>query len=466
MNKAFLMKWAWKVLTNDDSLWRQLMNNKYINNSNFFDLERKLSDTTLWKAILNIRDKFQKGICRRIGNGKATSIWFDPWVPGDNTQPMPCVEASEGVSLVSNFIINKQWNEDMVRKWFARDDAKRILNISLPDSTTNDSWLWLPEPNGEFSVKSACRMLSTQNQDVHSDRKWRILWGASIHNLLKFLWWRILSNSLPTKGKIGSLFPITDKNCLFCSSYIESSFHLFWDCIVARSIWFGCSWCVRTSVPSISNWEEWTDWFIVSANRPHVMDLNCFLGGAGIIFESIWKERNSLLHGKQPIPLKVQVEYINSRFHEMDTIKESTNPPNIEWNPPPVGWIACNSDIAIGQFQATGAAVFRDTTGSILRVTTFRSNHCDPLPGEISAIIEGAAEAAKFGYRNVIFQSDSLNAVSALKSNTSDIQKLHFNIQEKVKKFIELSAEFNIHEIIWTPRSCNGVAHSVAQWAN
>ncbi|KAM6583488.1 hypothetical protein CsatB_010490 [Cannabis sativa] len=255
-------------------------------------------------------------------------------------------------------------------------------------------------------------------------------------------------------------------NCLFCSSYIESSFHLFWDCIVAKSIWFGCSWCVRTSVPSISNWEEWIDWFTMSANRPPAMDLNCFLGGAAIIFESIWKERNSLLHGKQQTPLKVQVQYINSRFHEMNTIKESTNPPNMEWNPPPEGWIACNSDIAIGQSQATRAAVFRDTTGSILCVTTFRSTHCDPLPGEISAIIEGAAAAAKFGFKNVIFQNDSLNAVSALKSNTADIQKLHFNIQEKVKKFIDLSAEFNIHEIIWTPRSCNGVAHSVAQWEN
>uniref|UniRef100_A0A803QSN5 Reverse transcriptase domain-containing protein n=1 Tax=Cannabis sativa TaxID=3483 RepID=A0A803QSN5_CANSA len=381
MNKAFLMKWAWKVLINDDSLWRQLMNDKYIKNSNFFDLERKPSDTTLWKAILNIRDKFQKGICRTIGNGKETSIWFDPWVPGDNAQPMPCVETTEGVSLVSNFIINQQWNEDMVRKWFARDDAKRILNISLPDTSTNDTWLWLPEPNGEFSVKLACRILSTPNQDAQSDRKWRILWGASIHNRLKFLWWRILSNSLPTKGKIGSLFPITDMNCLFCSSYIESSFHLFWDCIVAKSIWFGCSWCVRTSVPSISNWEEWIDWFTMSANRPPAMDLNCFLGGAAIIFESIWKERNSLLHGKQQTPLKVQVQYINSRFHEMNTIKESTNPPNMEWNPPPEGWIACNSDIAIGQSQATRAAVFRDTTGSILCVTTFRSTHCDPLPG-------------------------------------------------------------------------------------
>uniref|UniRef100_A0A803PAK8 RNase H type-1 domain-containing protein n=1 Tax=Cannabis sativa TaxID=3483 RepID=A0A803PAK8_CANSA len=116
---------------------------------------------------------------------------------------------------------------------------------------------------------------------------------------------------------------------------------------------------------------------------------------------------------------------------ELSAIKEPSDPPNAQWNPPPQGWIACNSDIGIGHSQASGAAVFRDTTGTILSVITFKSNHCDPLPGEISAILEGAAAAVKFGYKNVIFQSDSLNAVSALKTSATDIQNLHFNIQDK-----------------------------------
>ncbi|XP_060969524.1 uncharacterized protein LOC133036798 [Cannabis sativa] len=466
MNKAFLMKWAWKILNSDRSLWSQLMNDKYMKNEGFFDMEIKASDTTLWKAILRIRGDFQKGICRKIGNGNATSIWFDPWVPGENRQPMPRLDASEGVSLVSNFISNQQWNEELVRKWFTRDDAKRILNISLPESSTNDSWLWLPEQNDQFSIKSACRLISNHNSNANLDRKWRIIWGAKIHNRLKFLWWRILSNCLPTKGKIGSFFPITDITCANCSSSEESSFHLFWECTLARAIWFGCSWNIRTSIPFLSNWEEWMQWFIERDNRPYAMNLNRFLGGAALIFESIWKERNSILHGKQPIPLKVRIDHINSRLCELDSIQECTDPLNTEWNPPPEGWIACNSDVAIGQSQSTGAVVFRDAYGTILGISTFKSHFSDPLPGEVDAICEGAAAAINFGFRNVIFQSDLLNAVSAMKSRDSDVQKLHFNIQDKVKKFIDLSAKFNLHEVIWTPRSCNGVAHSVARWAN
>ncbi|KAM6589392.1 hypothetical protein CsatA_011997 [Cannabis sativa] len=196
------------------------------------------------------------------------------------------------------------------------------------------------------------------------------------------------------------------------------------------------------------------------------MNLNRFLGGAALIFEVIWKERNSILHGKQPIPLKVRIDHINSRLWELDSIQECTDPLNAEWTPPPEGWIACNSDVAIGQSQSTGAAVFRDAYGTILGISTFKSHFSDPLPGEVEAICEGAAAAINLGFRNVIFQSDSLNAVSAMKSRNSDVQKLHFNIQDKVKKFIDLSAKFNLEDVIWTPRSCNSVAHSVAQWAN
>ncbi|KAF4355867.1 hypothetical protein G4B88_004281 [Cannabis sativa] len=61
----------------------------------------------------------------------------------------------------------------MVNEWFGKEDAKAILNIDLPDTKTEDSWLWVGEHNGLFLIKSACRLLkstSLRSYETNSNR--------------------------------------------------------------------------------------------------------------------------------------------------------------------------------------------------------------------------------------------------------------------------------------------------------
>ncbi|KAF4364096.1 hypothetical protein F8388_003476 [Cannabis sativa] len=48
----------------------------------------------------------------------------------------------------------------MVREWFNPTDAAAILNIDLPDERVEDSWFWIGEQNGNFSIRSACRLIN------------------------------------------------------------------------------------------------------------------------------------------------------------------------------------------------------------------------------------------------------------------------------------------------------------------
>uniref|UniRef100_A0A803PCR1 Reverse transcriptase domain-containing protein n=1 Tax=Cannabis sativa TaxID=3483 RepID=A0A803PCR1_CANSA len=273
INVAFLMKWAWKALTDSNSLWSRVVNDKYILNREFMDLQASAADSTLWKAILSSRCLLSKGLCRRIGDGKTTSIWFHPWVPNGVLQPQPRLNATDGISLVENFIHHNHWNEALIRRWFDHDDAKRILNITLPSIPSPDSWLWLPEHNGKFSIKSAYRVVKNVVANDTNDAKWRIIWGANIHSRLKMLWWKILSNNLLTRSKLSSMFSIGDTKCPMCT--------------------------------------------LMDSNRPSGLTYNAFLEGVAIIFEKIWKERNNRIHHATETPMFVVLFHTNRRLMEM-----------------------------------------------------------------------------------------------------------------------------------------------------
>ncbi|KAM6574657.1 hypothetical protein CsatA_022984 [Cannabis sativa] len=465
-NKAFLLKWAWKILMDENSLWGKLMKERYLQNQSFLDLEIKSQDSVMWKAILRERSSLTKGLCKRIGDGRNTSIWFDPWVPGGCLQPAPRLDATCGISMVSNFIHNNEWDHALVRKWFNEDDSKRILNISLPNNQSKDSWLWLPEPNGNFSIKSAYRLSLNINISRPDYAKWRTLWGARIHNRLKMLWWKILSNSLLTRARLSMVFNMDSILCPLCNLGDENSIHLLWSCAFARAIWFGCLWQVRTDSLTTSSWDEWLAWFSDENNRPNRMHFHLFLGGAAAIFAEIWRIRNKFTHDHIQDPIPVAISHINRRIRELTAVQDGFCNSQLCWLPPPPGWLMCNTDISLGNNDAVGAAIFRNDKGQTIKIHTFQCYYRDSLAGEMFALVKGAELASSMGYSNVIFQSDSKNAIDALQSNRSSTSTQHHNIQSLLERFHCAAASLNLWEANWIQRNCNGVAHEAARWAN
>jgi hypothetical protein len=208
------------------------------------------------------------------------------------------------------------------------------------------------------------------------------------------------------------------------------------------------------------------NWLATEAHRPPNVSYHLFLGGVAIIFQCIWRARNALIHEKKTTPLPVTVININTRLLELLKAQSGSTNQLSEWLSPPVGWITCNTDIAIGINRSVGAAIFRDHNSQYKGIYTFKCNHCDPLAGEVAALYEGAVEAVKHGYKNVIFQSDSSNAIDALLLNPQDIKLLHHNIQGIVSKFHLTVAHLNLWEACWIPKSCNSVAHLAAHGVN
>uniref|UniRef100_A0A803P5V7 Reverse transcriptase domain-containing protein n=1 Tax=Cannabis sativa TaxID=3483 RepID=A0A803P5V7_CANSA len=236
VNKAFILKWAWKALTDDSSIWSKVIKAKYLKDRNFLDVEQHCGDSGMWKAILKSRTLLNNSICRKIRNGADTSIWFDPW-----------------------------------------NDVKAILNIDLPQGDARDSWLWMGEPNGTFSIKSACRLVKGHTETTTSSPTWKTIWNSKVHHRLKFLWWQLARDSFPTRGKLSTFMNLPSNLCPLCDQQIETTMHLFWKCNLAKAIWFNTRWGIRTECVMVDNWNDWELWFLMDGNRPHDVSFDEFM---------------------------------------------------------------------------------------------------------------------------------------------------------------------------------------------
>lgn len=69
LNQALLAKLAWKIASNEESLWVAAFRSKYLSYGSFFDCEVKPGDFWVWKSILNARDIISKGACFKLEDG-------------------------------------------------------------------------------------------------------------------------------------------------------------------------------------------------------------------------------------------------------------------------------------------------------------------------------------------------------------------------------------------------------------
>ena len=104
------------------------------------------------------------------------------------------------------------WREDLVRANFTHFDAEEILRIPLCTRTIHDFWAWHEESRGDFSVRSAYRMIlrtklnreawlneeEGPSSDQQEQNKWSRIWHIRVPSKLRMFVWRLARQSMPT----------------------------------------------------------------------------------------------------------------------------------------------------------------------------------------------------------------------------------------------------------------------------
>lgn len=140
---------------------------------------------------------------------------------------------------------------------------------------------------------------------------------------------------------------------------MESIYHVLIKCTVAREFWRLMKETTGVKLPDLHplTWAH------------DLLDAKvCSKKGAAMIMcrmWSLWTSRNKRHHGENPWPLRQAVFWARDTamdlWHILHTEKQKqTSAPVRHWQPPPKGWLKCNTDAAYDDESRTG--LLRDET--------------------------------------------------------------------------------------------------------
>lgn len=331
----------------------------------------------------------KQGCRKRIGNGESTRVWQIPWLPckenGFLTTIMP--QELENIT-VRGLMTNEgnQWDDEVLRDICNERDVEMIQKIPLPMNSADDSWYWMLDDTGIFTVKSCYRKLKGEVNAADSSF-WNKLWSVQLPGKIVNFLWRSCHSCLPTATALAGKRVHIDIRCPWCLVSEEDAIHVLFLCSFAKSVWdnVGLSQFVLV-YPNDTVFDVFKRVF-GSCTREQIVLV-------GLFCWSIWNRRNKWVWDRvngSVFGVKSAAMNLLSDWRAAQQVGSKCKP-NIQsackhWSRPPQGWVKVNVDAAVFPEQNCSGmgGVIRDEYGKFLRA---RSRRVDAvlLPREAEAL--------------------------------------------------------------------------------
>ena len=472
-NLSLVAKLGWKLLSSSNCLWVNQLLSKYVKYGDFLSSPTPSTASWLWKGIQKIRPIIQEGACLRVSRFSSGPIWTSNWVPTiPHFRPMPKFPLNRNLpSLQIRDLIDpiqNCWKASSVNALFDSLSAHEILKIRIsPNIGAN--YIWTPSSSGNFSPSSAYSAITAYASYVSSSsvppQFWKSIWKLNLNDRLRLFLWKIAWNVLPTKERLGQLFPVSDSSCPLCKMASDSLHHLFFECFYARVVWRHSFWPMDSTALYFPSMVEWISSIISPVNTLGipVIDEHKFQIFASVACDILWFYRNKALHDNVSFEARMVSHHINKISLEHFHAWHSVSRVNIEtWTPPPCNWVKINFDTAIRDSFSAQAAVCRDSKGTILHMLSEISLPCTPNVGEARAAQLACTMATSLSFEKFILEGDSEIVIHALQ-NPKSIRD--WRISSIILDTLDSIPSSSVWEARKIKRSVNFCAHSVARWA-
>ncbi|KAG9442794.1 hypothetical protein H6P81_018648 [Aristolochia fimbriata] len=220
VNTAFLWKWCWKLNTDHNSAWSQLVrSNLGVDGSDWvldWHSPRRLS--VIWRYISKLLTGFRNRLRWAVGNEAFPRLLRIARSP---TAIVGEIMADEAVRSIDwNRVFRRELRDGEMQDLNALD---KMLQMFYRDSSLEDRLIWTPSTEGCFSVSSGY-MSQVQDTQSHISSK---AWSLSAPPKVQFFIWSALHEKILTREMLSRRgIPIPSQERPLCEEHIESIHHL------------------------------------------------------------------------------------------------------------------------------------------------------------------------------------------------------------------------------------------------
>ncbi|KAL4385217.1 hypothetical protein GQ457_15G009690 [Hibiscus cannabinus] len=407
-----MMKIGFALITNNDSLWVQVLKSKYKWRERVPISIKRPGCSRLWLGICSVWEDLKECINWDIRDGRDTDFWFDHWLGKDNRLAFSCIMSNmpRPIRVVDMVSENGMWDWDKLELMLPKESLEQIAAIPPPRAEFGEdkpTWRW--EDKRHFSTRTAYDFL-TNDLGICESNVWRKIWRLGVPQRIRtFIWLafheRLMTNVEGVRRHLSAL-----ELCGICGGDREDVAHVLRDCVVAKGLWTK-QWLFKNLFDATFMAID-ADWSIRFA-------IFCWL---------LWKRRCCLLLDSETGVLGDIYMHGNRMVEECSRVKCDMQRDRggrvlvSNWAPPQVGWVKLNVDAAVATVDHTVGieGVVRDENGVWLFGYARFVGRCDVLLAEFWAIHDGLLHVWSMGYRRVELESDCLEAVRVI-NNESDM---------------------------------------------
>jgi hypothetical protein len=475
-NMALLVKQGWRLIQNPESLVARIFRENYYGGETFLNARLGKRPSYAWRSICNARSLLKDGLIWRVGDGKSINIWGDRWIPSPCTYEIQSPIGSFARDTKVCDLVDsstKWWNISLVTSIFSEVEAAMILSLPICPQSQQDRVVWVGTRTGFFSVKSAYHMAKEKMDcfggecstgDPYSNI-WKAIWSVKGPKVVNNFLWKACNGILPTRVNLYKRGISDDPMCPICHQVEESVGHILWHYPSSRDVWSVCNVNIQ-KCPSFD--DDFIKIFEILHDRLDVDELQLMV----VVARQIWLRRNSVVFGGV---FSTPAEIVRTGQAQIDAFWEAEStklhrPVSGEiqavqrWTKPAQGVIKINWDASVATDRNTmGMGIMaRDHEGKFLAGMCDSQRYIlDPATAEALAAWKMVRFCLSMGWDSVWLEGDCLEVVQAMNSSEAAWGRYGPLINES-KQLLEQFQNWTVGRV---PRTCNVVAHKLAQFA-